>query len=275
MKEATWLLSQLTLIERKSILSTRFGGVYLPPNDLQRAAAQFCERPAYIANGDGRSISFSGSSSMLKYNGRFLCVCTKHQLRDVPIDSICLRTAIDSKFISANGYVFANPLNALPELHRHDLCFFDFSKAVESGDIPASRFYSLDAEDSTIRESDGISLVVLSGFPYKDDKIDYTLDEHSDAEFRLDSIHGKKRILICKLKSSQSDAETFVLDRVGDRVADPDGMSGGPAFALQSEYGGFSLRFSGIIISGGNEIMRVLRAKYVMSFIVSALEDER
>jgi hypothetical protein len=265
---ASDLYTHLSIMELKAATSVRLGNTYVLPNDIQKCVAHYADRLTYFANDDGWSVSQAGSATPVAFKDRYLLLATQHQLKGCDIGGICMETYSVQNYKSSNQYNWVKPTEPHKNpLHVHDLCAFDFSDAVKSGDISVGRFFNLLPTTCQTRDEQAKKLFSI-GFAYADDQMHVEEDEESEHLGRLLGKHSKKRILICDLESVSKDGESFTMKRIGDRDVNPDGFSGGPVYSLIHEAdGSFVLKFSGITFAGNNTILHAFSAWEILPIL--------
>jgi hypothetical protein len=109
---------------------------------------------------------------------------------------------------------------------------------------------------------------LIAGFPSNKQTYDLWQSNH---------VGLAKLIVSCRADGLSTDPALLRLRAAPPLDFDPDGMSGGSAFVLQSTPAGFCGYFSGIVLRGGREFFYVLDPAFVMKFIESvlALEEGR
>lgn len=209
-------------------------GLYAPANSLGEVLVAYSAPGLFASEAFPEfSPSKSGSSTKIKFRGKYLAITTRHQLtiQERAYDEFCLRGTSDTSLLTSHAAYF--------EIDEHigdlDLVIFDFTEVVSLGRIPSIGWYNLDREFNK-SELEKPSMVIGIGYPSYRNVIDYSAEKYSSAP---NAIWG-------------AETEPSISGRLAFQPTDklaykPDGMSGGPVFGVKLEGHKPAAFFAGII----------------------------
>lgn len=145
---------------------------------------------------------------------------------------------------------------------RYDLMAFDFTEPCAELPHLRERFFDF-REPPPPKTSDRAVVVIVSGFPFLDQK--YELEEKNHLGL-------VKRIVICLPDGQPSDDTMLRLKPVETLDFDPDGMSGGSAFIVHMVGTELQAHFAGIVMRGGRDYFHILKAGAVRAFLSLFIE---
>jgi len=170
-------------------------------------------------------VSMPGSATAIRYRGHDLMLITQHQLKGVDESQVAMLTDDGSRIITSSG---RRGYNRNPESDACDVVAFNFTEPVAAFPELKRRFFNLTEIPENFR-SDITLAMLLVGFPAASQ--DYDLYENNRLGFR--------RLHVPCLPHAEQPSDNAIL-RVKPTQAlevSPDGMSGGPAFAIQYAEG--------------------------------------
>ena len=231
-----------------------FNGLLVPVERSDSILALYTDHLVEIIHNETYPISLAGSATLITYRGRFLAVCTLHQIEGRDHRAIGLIERSGKEAISCGGKAH---FTVKGTSDFSDLAFFDFTAPCDDGAIDKRRFFDFQTipPDST---SDAIAFFVCGGFPYKDQN--YELEEKRH-------LGSTKRIIVCTLDGASSDPVLLRLKPVEPLTFDPDGMSGGSAFVCIIVDGEARAFFGGIIVRAGRDAVHIVKAGYIRQFL--------
>ena len=204
-------------------------------------------------------VSLPGSATAIHYRGHDLMLFTQHQVKGVDESHVAMLTDDGSRIITSSG---RRGYNSNPKSDINEVVAFNFTEPVAAVPELKPRFFNLTEIPPNFR-SDITLAMLLVGFPSAVQ--DYDLYENN----RL----GLRRLHVLCLPHAEQPSDNAIL-RVKPTQAlkvNPDGMSGGPAFAIQYADGGPRAYFAGIIVRGGPKDFYVLKSGVVIAFLDSIL----
>ena len=242
--------------------SVRFNGLFIPPRSLESTLGRYVE--ALMANNEDEiyRVSLCGSAIPLRFRGRYLLVCTHHQVAQRELEAISLLTRDGALSITSGG---ARHFIDRKDSDRYDLMAFDFTEPCAELPYLRERFFDF-REPPPSMMSDSVVAVVVSGFPFRDQK--YELEEKNH-------IGLAKRIVTCLLDGQPSDDAMLRLKTVEALDFHPDGMSGGSAFVIHMVGKEFQAHFAGIVMRGGQQHFHILKAGVVREFLSLFVENRQ
>lgn len=246
---------QLSLIK----LSIRLNGVYIPPQSVESALGRYVE--ALMAHNEHEvfRVNLCGSAVPIRFRDRYLLVCTHHQVATTDLETVSLLTRDGSHVVTSGG---ARHFIDKKDSDRYDLALFDFTEPCTDLLHLRERFFHL-RDIPPDMTSDKVVAVIVSGFPFSDQK--YELEEKNHLGLA-------KRMVTCLLDSQPSDEAMLRVRPVEPLDFDPDGMSGGSAFVVHMAGGELHAHFAGIVMRGGREGFYILKAGVVREFLSLFIE---
>jgi hypothetical protein len=246
----------MTLIEDFARLSVWLNGLVIPGRSIERALSAYTFN--LVVNNDHETfkVSLVGSATAVRFNERYILLCSNHQLRGVDPQQVAMLKDDGSMIVTSGGY---RAYQARPDTDAADIAAFDFTEPVEDHPDLKRRFFDLtDVPPDTLVTN--VVALLLAGYPSAGQTYDL------EANNRL----GFARLNVLCLPDGQPNDDAMIRLRATRPLSvDPDGMSGGSAFVIQ--FAGTDLRayFAGIILQGGRELFHVLKPGYVVAFLRS------
>jgi hypothetical protein len=243
-------------IEHLAATSAHFNGVLVPGRSIEGTVARYVFN-VFINNDHPEfPVSFRGTGTAIRFNGRELFVCTQHQLDGADRQAVGMMADGGGTLVTSGGerhYIFTNETDA------HDLVAFDFTEPVAALPQLRSRFFNFRRPYRITGKAVGF---LLTGLPYADQS--YEVEEHRH-------IGVARRQVLCTLDQEPPPADTALM-RVVPRqplTFNPDGMSGGSAFVVRQYDGAFWIDFAGIVVRGGQNAFHVVKADVVHQVLES------
>lgn len=253
-------LMEKTLIENLIDHSVDLNGVFVPVGSVQSVLGRYAQSLFVMNDHEIYRVSTAGSATAVRYRGRYLLVCCRHQLKNIDPSRIAILTHDGEHCLSSGGFRHFD--NSLNDWDYHDLAAFDFTEPCLAYPSIRERFYLLKSPPP-----DGpnvqVPFLILAGYPSKSQ--DYDLDDNR--------LGLAKRIQICVLDSQPLDDSLLLLRTVDSANYDPDGMSGGSAFSVHMVDGASTAYFAGVIVRAGNGFFRIVKAGYVLRFLDQFVND--
>jgi hypothetical protein len=228
----------------------------IPIKSVESTVARYTHSLIAINDDDTFPISLVGSSVAVKYRGRYLVLCTRHQLKDWDLERIALLTKDGKHAITSGGVRHFEKLN---ETDFHDLAAFDFTSPCRELSFFSEYFFDM-KELPPDAPSDQIVCLIASGYPFGDQNFDLENERQ---------LGQAKRIVLCTPDGpKQPKDEALMRLRALDRLSfDPDGMSGGGVFVVQMVDREPRAYFAGTIARAGPEHFHMVKAPFVRRFI--------
>jgi len=250
-----------SLLARFAKLAVNVNGVIIPGRSIEEVLARHSLN--LVVNNDGDEtfkVSIPGSATAIRYREHCLMLVTQHQLKDVDKTQVAMLTDDDGgRIITSSGCRYYPRDN---DNDATDIIAFNFTEPVEAFPELRSRFFNL-ADIPANFHSDITLAMLLTGFPSKAQ--DYDLYENNRLGFR------RFQVLCLPHNDQPSDNSVLRVKPTQTLMIDPDGMSGGAAFAVQYAEGGPRAYFAGIIIRAGFEDLYILKSGLVKAFLDSIL----
>ena len=253
-----------TTLEQLLDLSVRFNGILFPPQTVESALSRYANSLVVLNDDEQFPISLAASATAVHYRGKYLLICTRHQLKDLDAERVGLFLPGNNTVVSSAGVRHFTHVN---EFEYHDLAAFDFTKPCLEIPHLKDRFFDLRAFPSDI-QSDHILAFVVAGYPYEDQKYDLWESNH---------LGQVKRIITCELAdlSFQSQDHSLLRLRPANPInVRPSGLSGGSAFVVQLENDVPTAYFAGIVVRAGANAVSIVRAGFIQRFL-DEFVDER
>jgi hypothetical protein len=245
-----------TVIEGMLDYSVRLNGVLIPISAAERVLARHAQSLTAMNDSEDYPISLVASCICVRYRGRYLVLCTRHQLKGWNLEKVALLTE-DGRYVISSGGV--RHFEGINESDFHDLAAFDFTEPCLEWEILQERFFRLE-QFPPDAPSDQIVCLIASGYPFGDQDYDLENGRH---------LGQAKRILVCVPDGPEQPSDPALMRlRPVERLSfSPDGMSGGPAFVVQMVMGEPHAFFAGIITRAGPEYLYIVRVGFVRRFM--------
>lgn len=241
----------ISLTDYNLLTAVKVGDVYLSPKLAQERCSNFCDI-LYEGGSDPYMLNLASSSSLIQFEGQYFAFCTKHQLKGRNIENIGLRT--DDGYVVTAGAVYSLDGNAL-ETESYDLVALNLTEAVNSHPALKQRFFSI-SMNNRVATGERLALLFAYGMIYERNVIDTSFSEALGP--RLDGIH----VVTAEFGGFYADTVKNEIGRMTFErrdLANLDGVSGGPVFALTETTGGYELKFLGVVITAGNGSIRFIK----------------
>lgn len=215
-----------------------------------------------------------GSMTGVLYRGRYITVCTNRQISDEEVGN----RMNDVVFMSSGtaGIDFHTAVKfmgvATAEEEKDNVCVFDFTPhAIANPDAFNDSFYPLN-EDNCVTASDKVGVYVAFGYP--DEEQEYVSKSGNRTELRstIRSVGGM-------FNEEHRDPVEGEMEDISKLDFDPNGMQGGPVFAVVVEDEALVLKFAGIVskvdshVDGKITFIRFGTIKEFLDMIVDAPDD--
>lgn len=138
-----------------------------------------------------------------------------------------------------------------------DICVLDFTESMLPYPQMSKHFAVLRNEEIWDGREDVLSLVAF-GCPYDDQNYDVGEARHFGAAIRA---------VACEINGELSDKSVLRLSTVERLDVDPNGMSGGPVFAVCRSGLEFRAKFAGIITRAGKSTIHAVRSTRIIPLL--------
>ena len=245
-----------TIIDKLAKLSVNINGLIVPACSVERALARYAS--SLIVNNDDAvfKVSLIGSATAVRYRNREILLTTQHQLSGIDESQVAMLTDTGSHIITSGGRR-GYPPHA--DSDAHDIAAFDFTEPCKDRPELKKRFFDLTARPPDVLNTQ-ILAMLLTAYPSGHQVYDIQENNH---------LGLVRQQITCLPDSQPSDEALLTVRAVKPLETHPDGMSGGSAFVIQLGIEGPRAYFAGIIIRGGREVFRILKAGFVIAFLNS------
>ena len=251
-------MNDRTVIDQLTGLSVDVNGLIIPGRSIENVLARHTFN-LIVANDDELfKVSLVGSATAVRYKGREILLATQHQVKGLDESRVAMLTDSGSHVITSGGRRGFIPHS---DTDAYDIVAFDFTEPCKERVDLKKRFFELrSAPPDTLNVY--VLAMLLTGYPSADQKYEVHESNH---------LGIVRRQVICLPDSQPSDEALLTVRAQRPLEQQPDGMSGGSAFVIQWENGRPKAYFAGIIVRGGKESFRILKAGFVVAFLDSAL----
>ena len=220
-----------TIIDMMSKIAVEHNGLFIPGRLVEDLFSKYCTALGYWTDNDEWPVVIPGSATLIKYRGRYMMACTRHQLsllEDPEGICIILPENGKSRCITSGGSIsFINEMN---DGDHNEIALFDFTEPAMAEPDLRPNFLDFRGQHPSF-PADHVVGVITYGYPFEGREIDYE--------------GGKlglvKRKVVCKYEGQGSDDAVHIIKPVVPLTFSPDGISGGPAFAIIMNESGFSI----------------------------------
>lgn len=242
------------VLDRLVGTSVRFNGLIVPASTLAASLGRYVDNLVVWNDDETYKVSLVGSAVPIKFKGRYFLLCTNHQLVGCQLDHVSLLGRDGRNLITSSGVRRFEDQN---NPHYLDLAAFEFTEPCEAYPDLKERFFDL-REMPPDAPSTDIVFAVVAGFPSRDQA--YELEERNHI--------GKfKRIVVCQPEPLSFDPALLCLRSDEPLGFDPDGMSGGSAFVVQTVAGECRAYFAGLVVTGGLDRFHVIKVGVIHDFL--------
>lgn len=259
--------NRLTTIEDMLKHAIQLNRLLIPIQSIEGVLCNYTH-PLVVWNNDKTfPVSLIGSAICVYYRNKYLLLCTRHQLKLLDgrsYEDVGLLDKDGGYFCSATGIShFLEPLN---EVDLHDLVVFNFTKPCQARSHMKQLFFNL---ESVIPDTASEQIVGFFASEYPSKELDYGLAEEPKR------LALRRAQVFCELAPySEQPKEDSTLLRLTPRDPlsfNPNGMSGGSAFAIQFVNGAPHAYLAGMIVRAGTNSVYILKSGSMISFINSWL----
>jgi hypothetical protein len=248
-----------TLVEQLSKLAVNVNGLMVPGRSLEATLARHAFNLVVSNEDEIYKVLLVGSATAVRVDGRYILLCTRHQLKDVDPRQVAMLKDDGSLLVTSGGMRWYSPSS---ETDAYDIAAFDFTKPVRDHPDLKKRFFAFSTlPPDTLNVN--VMAVLLTGFPSSSQL--YDLHERNSLGFRYLNI-------ACLPEGQPTDPALLMLKAPSPINVDPDGMSGGSAFVIQYVNGELHAFFAGIVLRGGRQTFHILKSGFVLAFLDSVFD---
>lgn len=242
--------------------SVSVNGMHVLARNLQNFLGHYSFNLFVWTHDETFKVRLLGSATPLLYRGHWFVLCTGHQIKDVCPEDISMLTEDGELAVTSSGYT-APKIG--PEGTQHDLediVIFNFTGACEDHPTLKSRFFKLDKfpPDCT---SDAVMAVLNYGYPSADQLYEIPDKNH---------IGSRRRATTLKVHQQPLDETLLHLKPMKELTFDPDGLSGGPNFAIQKPGGDFCAYFAGITVRAGINDLYMVKSGFIKGLLDKTID---
>ncbi|MEI9405906.1 hypothetical protein [Mesorhizobium argentiipisi] len=248
-------MKETTLVEDLARLGVRLNGLVIPGKSIQRALSRYAFNLVVLNDHETYQVSLVGSATAVRFGGRYILLCSNHQLRTVDPQQVAMLKDDGSILVTSGGFRAYRPRL---DTDGNDIAAFDFTEPVEAHPDLKKRFFDF-TELPPDTPAPNVMAMLLTGFPSAGQAYELEAKNHLGLA-RLD--------VLCLPDGQPKDGALIRVRATSPLRIDPDGMSGGSAFVIQMVGAELKAYFAGIILQG-RELFHVLKSGYVMAFLRS------
>lgn len=250
------MLGEGTLLEEFSALGVNVNGLIVPGRSIERVLSRHAFNLVLNNDDETNKVSLVGSATAVRFDGRYILLCTKHQLRGCDPQQVSMLKDDGSVLVTSGGFrAYSDNIDT----DAYDVAAFDFTEPVNDHPDLRRRFFNLN-EVPPNAFTDKVIAMLLAGYPAKDQTYDIEENNH---------LGLARRQVVCLPHEQPSDEALLKLRVVTPLQDEPDGMSGGSAFVIQLLNDEPHAYFAGMIVRGGREFFYILKPGFVVEFLRS------
>jgi|GEM_PF-1330296 len=243
-----------TIIGQRAWTSIKLGQVYLSPREIEPALSRFGQNLARYTHDERYEIQLIGSATGLSFGDNKYLFATHHQVTNLDPSDIGVIDHDSNSIISSAGFSFFPEKS---DSDAQDFCAFDFSSQSISHSHLSKRFFDL-TKNPCISDEDNIIIYLAYGCAFAEQR--YEVDEKN-------SVANVIRSMLCKPDGTPNDPALRRAKLYENLEFDPDGISGGPVFAICLEHTEPVLKFAGIINRAGEQIIHFIKAHLIFDLL--------
>lgn len=232
-------------------MAVRHNGLIVPGRSVESLFARYCV-PLGFWTGDAQwPVCIPGSATLIRYRGRYFMACTRHQLATLgSSEEICILLDAgpgQTRCITSGGTIsFDDKMN---DGDHNDIALFDFTEPAMAEPDLKPIFLDFRGQHHDVPSEEVIGLIAY-GYPF----------EGRDIDYESGTLALVKQKVVCRYEGQGADDAVHIIRPCVPLTFSPDGMSGGPAFAVIMVNNTFSIHLAGINVRGSRELIRVVKA---------------
>ena len=240
-----------SIIDDMRKMAVDHNGLIIPGRLIENMFAQYCVPLGYWTSFEQWPISIPGSATLIRYRGRYIMACTRHQLAGLSgTEDICVMLPNgpgQTRCITSGGTISFQ--DEMRDGDHHEIALFDFTEPAMAEPDLKPMFLDFRRQHPSIPASEVVG-VITYGYPIEGRNMDY------DAG----NLGLVKQKVVCRYEGQGADDAVHIIRPVVPLTFNPDGISGGPAFTIIMAHAGFEIHLAGINVRGGRELIRVIKA---------------
>ena len=236
--------------------AVEIGGLYYPESLIPSALARYSVALFYRTHFPGCEVALRGSGTPLRIGERYLLFCTRHQVDDIYKD-VSLWIPRTTDYVTSESFSKNYPLDGLMTSDEMDLCSLQFTAPVRQHPKLAKVFFQIGGPRA-LEDYKDVICMYCCGHPFVDQIFDV---------YDRNAIELRHRIVVLHSPIVTSDAALSRAQRFTPFEFDPNGMSGGPVFAVCEGIAGLEIRFAGVVCRAGHDVVHFINGAAVNRFI--------
>lgn len=241
--------------------SVQLNDIFIPKKSVKGVIGEYAHPLAVWNHRETYTVGLIGSCIGIYYRSKYLLLCTRHQLKALDGRSYKDVGLLDTKshtFCSAAG-IKRHP-DHLNEVDLHDLAVFDFTEQCQDKPHMREHFFRLIYTPPETPQDQSARFIT---FEYPSKEQGYDLEEN-----RLELRRFEVNCSLTKhIDQSKQDPTILNLTPLNQLSFNPDGMSGGPAFAIQYMDGIPHVYLAGMTVRGGSNNLYILKISFIRKFL--------
>lgn len=236
-------------------------GVYLLARNLQSMLGHYSVNLFVWSHHDSLKVSLWGSATPILYRGQFFVLITRHQIKEVDPEDVCMLTEDGEFAVTSTGY---SALGCAPEGMQHDLqdiVLFNFNIACAEHPSLRCRFFEI-REFPPNCISDAVVAVLSYGYPSTDQLYELYDDNH---------IGSRRRAITLNVHRQPQNETLLHLKPLQKLTFDPDGLSGGPNFMILQLGKEAKAYFAGVTVRAGRDDLYIVKSSHIKRLMDAAI----
>ena len=251
-----------SIFDEISNLSVRHNSIFIPGRSVQHVFSRYAVCLGIWNDFQPYPISLPGSASLIRYQDRYLMICTRHQLKNSSgMENVCIMLPGDdntTRCITSGG---ARWFEGIYSEESHEIAIFDFSEPVKEIPELKSMFLDFRGQHPSV-PSDAVVGFCAYGYP---SQLTAYEEDGSAASVTCQAIQ-------LSLAAQESDPSVHSLNVRKPLSYSPDGLSGGPVFCILVGSTGFEIHFTGVIATASRTRVRAIKSGAIQAVIDTTLQ---
>ncbi len=241
--------------------SVHMGELLVPARSLQTVLGNYCQHLYVWTHVEEYKVRLVGTAIPIQYKNRFLLLCSRHQLKDVNPQDVCLMYPDGSLTVTSGGFRVYEKENTVENGDEFDIAVFDFTEPIKEHPKLKSVFYKFEGAPPD-GPSNHILALIVAGYPSADQIYELYENNH---------IGSVKRNLLAIPESQPPDNCLLKAKFVEPIDFNPDGLSGSPVFVIQlsPSRAQQNVYLAGMVLRCGREEFYFIKSGYIKSFLDS------
>lgn len=243
-------------------LSASVNGLYITAPNLMSFLGEYSVNLAIWNHDETYKVSLVGSASPVRYRKNYLLICTNHQIGDADLEDISILTSDGEFAVTSSGYSALNSRSKYWESDLRDIVIFNFNDACEKHTALQKKFFRIDYLPPD-GPNEAVVAVLNYGYPSQDQLYELHDKNH---------IGSRRRATTLKVHRQPPDETLLHLKPRSKIPFNPDGLSGGPNFALHRTNEGFVVSFAGVTVRAGHDDLYLVKIGYIKHLMDLAID---